>query len=143
MNSTMQTVLFFTPYTPWVPHTLWETTIAHALRLRGHTAHFLTCSGLPNCGMTPIPVENREAFCQHCRDFNTAVLPRLRHTFESFQLAVTGKEKADIEAWAEALSVEELPTACYADLPLGQWIRADVISRWHTQEPQMERPEVA
>lgn len=116
--------------------------MGHALRQRGHTVHFLTCSGLPNCGMAPMPMENHEAVCQHCRDFSCNVLPRLRHTAEYFQLALTGKEKAEIEDWAQALSVAELDTACYAGLPLGQWTRADIISRWHTLEPQMDRPEV-
>ena len=139
----MQTILFFTPYTPWLPHTLWETTMGHALRQRGHSVHFLTCSGLPNCGMAPMPMENHEAFCQHCRDLNCDILPRLRHTSENFQIAVTSEEKAQIEAWAQALSVEELNTASYADLPLGQWTRSDVISRWHTLEPRIDRPEVA
>ena len=138
----MQTILFFTPYTAWMPHTLWEATMGHALRQRGHSVRFLTCSGLPNCGMAPMPLEDREPHCSTCRNFTTSVLPRLRHTADFFQTVITGKEKTRAEEWADALPVEELETACYAGLPLGAWTKPDMISRWHTLRPRMERPEV-
>lgn len=138
----MQTILFFTPYAPWLPHTLWETTMGHALRQRGHAVRFLTCSGLPNCGMAPAPMEGRESVCANCRDYTQSVLPQLRHKAEYFQTAITGKEKTRSEEWAAELPLEELETACYAGLPLGAWLKADMISRWHTLRPRIERPEV-
>lgn len=44
----MKSVLFFSPYTPWIPHTMWEITLAYAIRQRGHSARFITCQGLPD-----------------------------------------------------------------------------------------------
>ena len=135
----MQTILFFNPYTPWLPHTLWEATMGHALRQRGHTVRFLTCEGLPNCGIAPVPMKDRESECRNCRNYTQNVLPQMRHVAQYFQDAVTNKEKARIEEWASRLAADELETACYAGLPVGQWTRADMISRWHHLQPRMEQ----
>jgi hypothetical protein len=138
----MQTILFFSPYTPWLPHTLPEVTMGHALRQRGHSVRFLTCSGLPNCGMAPTPMENREAMCENCRYYTQNILPQTRHIGQYFQDIVTSEEKARIAEWAEGLGADELENACYAGLPLGQWMRADMISHWGHLQPRLEREEV-
>ena len=138
----MQTILFFTPYTPWLPHTLPEVAMGHALKQRGHTVRFLTCSGLPNCGMAPKPMADREFLCANCRNYTQEMLPKLRHRAEYFQTAITANEAAHTEEWAASLRVEELASACYAGLPVGEWAMSDMISRWHTRQLRMERPEV-
>ena len=139
----MQTILFFTPYTPWLPHTLWEATMGHALRQRGHSARFLTCSGLPNCGMSPLSNPERKQSCENCRRFTHTILPQLRHSADFFQVALTENEKTRIAEWANGLRMEELETAVYAGLPVGLWTRADIVSYWHTLNPQLENEEVA
>lgn len=117
--------------------------MGHALRQRGHSVRFLTCSGLPNCGMSPLSVPDREQNCDNCRRFTQTILPQLRHMADYFQVALTGNEKTRIAEWANSLSVEELETACYAGLPVGAWTRADIVSYWHTLKPQLEREDVA
>ena len=65
----MKSVLFVSPYAAWSLHTVFETTLGHALRLRGAKAEFLTCDGLlPACGIFRPTVEPRtEASCRVCQ----------------------------------------------------------------------------
>lgn len=117
--------------------------MGHALRQRGHSVRFLTCSGLPNCGMAPLSVPDREEICDQCRHFSQTLIPQMRHSADFIQGMVTGNEKTRIAEWADSLGVEELENAVYAGLPIGTWTRADMVSYWHTLNPQLERDEVA
>src|SRR5579871_745842 len=142
MNKMKKRVLFFTPYTPWTPHLMWEVTIAYALRQRGHKVRFVTCSGLPDCGMSPARGERERACCQGCRDITRTLATTLRQNVEFMQAEVTPQQLEEIRCWVDGLDVEELPTAVRDGLPFGEWTRADMITYWHTNELRLDQPDV-
>ncbi len=138
----MKRILFFSPYTPWTPHTMWEVTMAYALRQRGHITHFVTCGGLPDCGMEPARRGHTEATCANCRAVSDILANRLRHKPEFMQSALTETEPGQIAAWAQSLPSEDLRAACYEGLPLGRWTWPDMVGYWHSLEPGLDRPDV-
>jgi hypothetical protein len=139
----MKRILFFSPYMPWTPHLMWEVTMAYALRQRGHTVKFVTCGGLPDCGVAPARTDRMQLTCQQCREFTTFALPQMfRLPGEFFQDALKEEEKADIEAWANSITADELQTACYRGLPLGEWVWPDMISYWHSLDPDLSSPQI-
>jgi hypothetical protein len=138
----MKRILFFNPYTPWTPHLMWEATMAYALRQRGHKVRFVTCSGLPDCGMTPARGAADRSCCQDCRNISSTIATKLRHNVEFMQSGISERQQAELRDWVESLTAAELPAATRCGMPLGAWVWPDMITYWHTTEPQLERPDV-
>jgi hypothetical protein len=136
-------ILFFSPYLPWIPHTLWEATLAYALGERGHTVQFVTCQGLPNCGVNPLRLYQSADRCRQCRTLAGEMLPNAGHRLEPMQTYLHPEEPAAISRWAESLPAETLRGAEYASLPLGEWVWPEMLNYWHSPEPDLTRPEVA
>src|SRR5579862_7565027 len=123
----MKRILFFVPYAPWTPHTMVEVTLAYALRQRGYSTQFVTCGGLPDCGMAPARLQDHEFKCANCREMSGVLTSRLRHRAEFLQAALTDADRKRIEDWASSLSDEALRDAEFDGSPLGQWTWPDLI----------------
>lgn len=136
-------ILFFSPYLPWIPHTFWEMTLAYALRERGHTPRFLTCAGLPNCGVNPLRLWKPEDRCRQCRAIREEMLPGGGLTTEAMQSVLSAAEKAEMAVWSAGLRAEELRTTEFEGLPLGEWVWPEMLNCWHSPAPDLNRPEVA
>lgn len=139
----MKHILFFSHYTPWLPHTLWEVTLAYALRQRGHAPRFLTCGGLSDCGMSPARQGDHPENCANCRNIASALTSKLRQNVSFFQSAIKVADREQVAAWLDGLDGADPRSARFEDLPLGAWVWPEMVSYWHSPEPDMERPEVA
>lgn len=139
----MKRILFFSPYSLWQPHLLWEVTMAYALRQRGHTVHFVGCNGLSDCGMEPRRTGRRdESVCAQCRQVTWLMPQTFRLPASFLQDVLSAEEQQELQEWAAGVPAETLPATQLEGLPLGEWIWPDMVSYWHTLEPDLSRPEV-
>lgn len=139
----MKRILFFSPYTPWMPHTLWEVTLSYALRQRGHSTQFLTCGGLSDCGMAPARMGDHEENCANCRNITSALTSKLRQSVSFFQSGIQVADREQVHAWLESISLDDCRSATFNGLPLGAWVWPEMVSYWHSPEPRLDRPVVA
>lgn len=120
--------VLFLSFRGWSTAILWETTIAHALRLRGAEPVFATCGGrLPICDVTtshaapPMPCLS----CGHYAESALAAAGFSAHTVRA--LVDISRETAAARERVHALrTADECEAFVDGDLPLGKLVRISV-----------------
>jgi hypothetical protein len=118
-------------------------TLAYALRERGHTPQFIACGGASDCGVNPLRLWKPEDRCRQCHTLREKMLPGGGLPTEAMQTRLMDGEQTELIAWVAGLPIEQLRTAKYAGLPLGEWVWPEMLNYWHSPDPDMARPEVA
>lgn len=138
-------ILVFSPYALWTFHTVYEGTIAKACRERGAEVSYLLCDGLPECDQhwnSKAGGPRPEDICQRCR---TACLTNVGPTnFPTTWISscLIPAEREEVHSWAEALLVDQLTTASFRGLPLGEWVISSMNSYFRQFPPDLSSDEV-
>ena len=139
----MKSVLFVSPYAAWSLHTVFETTLGHALRLRGAKAEFLTCDGLlPACGVFRPTVEPRtEASCRVCQAHQAKNFAQNDTDFEWLGGFVPRHIYAEARAFVDALPAEKLLETRWKGMEIGRWVQSSVFSFNRTNGIDLSDPD--
>src|SRR5271157_5466822 len=134
--STMKRVLAFTPYAAWKVHTITETTITRACQLRGAEVKHILCDRLlSECDMYSVAEATGGRpfnLCERCQESATRILQEAGLPYEWLSRYIDADEQREAFAWAQSLSLAELPLARFQDQPLGEWVTTSVASCFRT-----------
>ncbi|HEY9844251.1 MAG TPA: hypothetical protein V6D23_27520, partial [Candidatus Obscuribacterales bacterium] len=121
-------ILCYSPYTLWQLQGLWETTLLHALRLRGHAIDYVLCDALYQaCDLYRDRGQPRpETACNHCQQQVTFQMQRLQIPFHWLGPYLQAEDFERAANWAAGLEPEALATANYAEWKIGEWVQASV-----------------
>ncbi len=131
-----QKVLIYSPFGTWYLHTLYEITIAHALRLRGAEVKFLCCDALySDCDVhweNTLPRHDQS--CRVCMNTHTKVFENLKMPFEWLGQYLPDKTDTSARQWVNNLDNSGLFDAAYDGYPLGRWVKSSVHSHFRMNE---------
>ena len=139
----MTRVLFVSPYAAWSLHTVFETTIGHALRLRGAQVEFLACDGLlPACSIfRPGANPRTEASCRVCQVHQARNFAQQDTDFEWLGRYVPRHVYAEARAFVDAMPAQELLQAEWKGLAVGRWSQSSTYSYHRTNALDFENAE--
>jgi hypothetical protein len=116
-TSKMQSILFFTPYGEWRVHNQVDVTVAAALQARNCQIRFVTCDGL----YQPCAITRGERDCVRCQKTMADTFAPYNFSSSSLGSMITLKDAWRADNWVAGLTDRELATACFEDLPIGEW----------------------
>jgi len=133
-------ILFYSPYGSWYPHTVWEITIAHALKIRGHKVDFVACDGVyPECDVHWAATAPRnEGSCNLCMRVSSHVYSSLKTPFQWIGRYINEEDRVKARSWADSLKGKEMFEAEYEGYPLGKWVKSSVHSHFRMNKLDLE-----
>ena len=136
-------VIFFVPYGSWLVHNQVDAVLATALRQRGADVLLLACDGLfqEKCYVLTHSSQP-EQDCKNCTlsgqsFFNFFQLPLL----QTRDLISPG-DLEEANQWVSSLADEELVSARFGSLEVGEWVRPSVRSFYVVNPRSLNLPEV-
>jgi hypothetical protein len=123
---TVQSTLFFTPYGEWRVHNQVDVTVAAALRARNCQVHFVTCDGL----YKPCAITLGEQDCVRCKKAMGDLFAPYGFFSSTLGSLITLSDNRRADAWVAGLADEELATACFEDLRIGEWALSTVMTHF-------------
>ena len=130
-----QHVLVFS-FRGWYPHTAWETTIAHGLRLRGAGVHVFNCGGrLPICEVNFRHADPRVA-CAECASYPGTLVSDVRLDRSWLADYVTGPEHRAIRHEVDSLVPAEFEQWLFDGQPVGSLVRNSVL--WFLRQSRVD-----
>lgn len=131
-------ILFYSPYAGnWYLHTLWEGTIAHAVKHRGANVRFIGCdSAFRACDIFWNSTPRTEAGCHGCQQIGRQVFSQLGLESNFIGEHVTDAERAEINGWLSAMADGDLFDSHFDAYPVGEWCRASLVA--HYRQPRFE-----
>lgn len=129
----MTRILAFTPYADWRFHTRYEVTISRAAMLRGAEVRHLLCDAqMGECdvyGASSFYPRGRPLdLCQICQQGARDIILEAGLPVQWLGEVTSTEQKREAITWAQNLPLEELETAHFHGLPLGEWITTSVVS---------------
>lgn len=137
-------VLCYSPYNMWELHGLWETTILHAMRLRGHEISYSLCDGLyRDCDVfwaTAYGYPRADNACKLCQHRVTGVMLKMNMEYQWLGRYLTPEDFRRADAWAAALDPSEFLTVHYEDWNLGNWVESSARSHFRITDFDFSNP---
>jgi hypothetical protein len=131
-TSTLQKILFFTPYGEWQVHNQVDVTVAAAMQGRNCQICFLTCDGF----YQPCAITRVQQDCARCQSAIAATLAPFDLRTSSLGALSTSEDAARADLWLADLPDEALATACFDDLPIGDWAVSTVMTHFRVSQVQ-------
>ncbi len=122
----MKRILFYEPYGQWHLHVVWETTISHALKLRGANVKHVACNGLfPECGVYRENINPRNSIsCLACQRKTSAVYEMMRMPYEWLGNYIPRHAYPDLKEWIHSIPADKLLSASWRGYPVGKWAKS-------------------
>ncbi len=137
-------ILFYSPYGEWYLHTLYEITIAHALKLRGAEFKFIGCDAVfSDCDQHWEAASPRtEQSCTVCREFQNRVFSNLQIEPVWLSDKLDNNAKHEVDDWVNSLQDHELLNADFKGYKLGNWVESSVHSFYRIKELDFNEPRI-
>jgi hypothetical protein len=129
-TSKIQSILFFTPYGEWRVHNQLDVTVAAALRARNCKIRYLTCAGL----YQPCAITRAQQDCTRCQTAMAETLSPFDLCSASLRNFMISEDALRADAWVADLSDEALSTACFDNLPVGEWALSAVMTHFRVSQ---------
>jgi hypothetical protein len=118
-------VLFFSPFGHWGLHNQVDGMLIRALNLRGHESMVLRCDAIyPNCSSV-----DRDQNCAWCVKAGTELFDAFQATQRFLNDFIRPGEREEAAAQAESLPRDEVATAVFDGLPVGNWVESTIRTR--------------
>lgn len=132
----MKRILFYTPYSYWYLHTLYEITIAHALKMRAHDVRMVVCDGeFTDCDVAWKAVRPRtDDTCKQCMAKANQVFDGMKMPFEKLGTYLQGVNRQEVSELVEGLPADSLKDFEYQGEPLGSWVISSVHSHFRANK---------
>jgi hypothetical protein len=114
-------------------HTYIEAVLLKALCLRGHDVEYYLCDGASKaCFAHKLSrtLDKLPRTCRRCRAMGQKRCREVGVATKSMRSVVADSDWERATAWVKTLTPAEYPTARHADLPIGEWVKSSVISRY-------------
>lgn len=138
--------LFYSPYSKWELHGMFDITLYHALISRGYDARILFCDALYlECDMfwkatTPRP----ELGCSLCQYSVTELAYKMGvQDYQWLGRYLIPQEIELAKVWSEQLKTQDLLTAKYENWFLGEWVKSSVYSHFRINHIDLNQTEIA
>lgn len=144
MRSKVKRVLCYSPYNMWELHGLWETTILHALKIRGVDVKYVLCDGLyTECDIFWKATKPRPKLaCTVCKASVSGLMSRMLMEYEWLSKYLILEEFEKARQWVNSLRPEMFFSAQYEDWQIGEWVRSSVHSHFRMVELDLENYEI-
>lgn len=134
-------VLLFAPYGSWWVHHQVDAVVGAALALRGAKVLAFGCNGVfEDCPLKPAKCP--AGFCRDCEAKGRELFGAFRIPYVPLGRFIRDNDRTECEQWAASVPRESVFSACFEGHPVGEWIMAGVVGRYHAARPEFDRPEV-
>lgn len=123
---------------------MWETTILHALKIRGVDVKYVLCDGLyTECDIFWKATKPRHKLaCTVCKASVSGLMSRMLMEYEWLSKYLILEEFEKARQWVDSLRPEMFFSAQYEDWQIGEWVRSSVHSHFRMVELDLEDYEV-
>lgn len=154
-SSAPKRIVCFAPYSSFLLHAAWETTILHGLNVRGHDTKYVTCDGiLSQCDVFRFVGtdyaksslgpngEKSPAACRDCQRSVAASMKAASLPHVGIGNWLTDGERKRAQAWARELPVENLADATFENWSIAEWVTSSVVTHFRANRLDLDQPGV-
>ena len=142
--SSNKKILFFSPYSSWLPHIQVDAVVATALQLRGCEVLVIGCDGVyHDCYVTRDHSTRQAEVCQNCAQIGNNFFEKLFNLpYIQIRSFIEVDDYAIANQWVQTVRPEDYATTVYRDLPIGQWVTSSIYTYFRISARGLSRPEV-
>ena len=135
-------VLCFSPYARWMLHTLYEITIAHALKLRGMEVNFILCDGVfSECDIHWAATEPRNEYsCFQCQAIVADLFYKMKMPYKWLGNFLMPQDFKIAQKWILSIDKEALENATFDGINLYNWVISSVHSHFRVNFIDLNNP---
>lgn len=138
-------ILFYEPYGQWHLHVIWETTLSHALQMRGAQVKHITCDGIfRECDAYRENINPRTASaCDTCQKIAARAYSVLNTEFDTIGRYIPDNVYPELDKWLQNIPDDQLPAALWQGYPVGEWAKSSVIYQFRIVDLDLSNPVIA